>query len=291
MNALAQTPEKITPHNLEVEAGLIAAILRNNKVFDVIDARVSVDDFYAPVHRRLYELIAKIIRSGQVASLATLSHIIKTDALLQEIDAVGYVNKILESLTQAVNAVQFAQVIADLSIKRQLIAISDDISDRAYFPMDMDDNGARQIEAAEQALFQLSSAGTTVRKIVSLEDAGLAAIEAAGKAYKRGAGVVGVATGFTDLDRLLGGLHPSDLVIIAGRPAMGKTAFATNIALHAARNFAPGDSGDTPKAGARVLFFSLEMAADQIAPRISATTARISCVKIRTGRIQAQQFY
>ncbi|MEM7196986.1 MAG: replicative DNA helicase [Pseudomonadota bacterium] len=286
-------PDRTVPVNLEVEAALIGAVLRQNRVYDVIGSLVTKEDFYSPAHQRIFALITRTITSGQVASLTTLRHVMQSDEQLREIDATSYIARILETMTSFFDAPQYSRIVRDLATKRRLIGIGEEIVSQAYNVADLDMRASDLIEQAEAQLFALASTGDDERKSVSVLDASLQAVTAAGKAYFSDGSIVGVTTGFRDLNEMLGGLHPSDLLIVAGRPAMGKTAFGTALAFNAAKEFEPETTSpaDPPKKGARVLFFSLEMAADQLGARIISQVAGIPSHRMRSGRITKDELH
>jgi len=276
------------PHNAEIEAALLGAILTNNRAFEKVSEILEPAHFYEPVHGRIYEAAARLIERGQVASPLTLRHFFEQDEGLAQVGGGQYLFDLAASVISVVNVADYARTIHDMYLRRQLIGLGEDVVNEAY-RHDLDKAATDQIEDAEQRLYDLATLGEAERGIVSLKHASLVAVEEAEQAFKREGHVVGVTTGLKDLDRKLGGLHPSDLIILAGRPSMGKTALATNIAYNAARAAKPADGGG-PGQSHRVLFFSLEMSAEQLATRILSQESAIPSDKIRRGEISNDEF-
>ncbi len=278
------------PHNSEIEAALLGAILTNNRAFEKVADFLHAEHFYEPVHGRIFEAATRLIERGQVASPRTLSHFFESDEALTEVGGGQYLFEIAASVVTVVNAADYGHTIHDMYLRRQLIGLGEDVVNDAY-RHDMDNEASSQIETAEQRLYDLASTGETERGAISLKQAALVALEEAEQAYKRDGHIVGVSTGLKDLDRKLGGLHPSDLIILAGRPSMGKTALATNIAFNAARAARPAtDDASEQPGNFRVLFFSLEMSSEQLATRILSERSGIPSDRIRRGEISGEDF-
>ncbi len=277
------------PHNAEIEAALLGAILTNNRAFEKVSELLEPTHFYEPVHGRIYEAAARLIERGQVASPLTLRHFFDKDQGLAQVGGGQYLFDLAASVVSVVNVVDYARTVHDMYLRRQLIGLGEDVVNEA-FCHDLERSATDQIEEAEQRLYDLATIGETERGIVSLKHASLVAVEEAEQAFKREGHVVGVSTGLKDLDRRLGGLHPSDLIILAGRPSMGKTALATNIAYNAARANKPTDGDRQAGETHRVLFFSLEMSAEQLATRILSQESGIPSDKIRRGEISNDEF-
>ena len=277
------------PHNAEIEAAVLGAILTNNRVFEKVADFLSAEHFYEPVHGRIFEAARRLIERGQVAGPLTLRQYFEKDEALEEVGGGQYLYDLAASVVSVVNVEDYGRTIHDLYLRRQLIGLGEDVVNEA-FRHDMDAPAISQIEQTEQRLYELATVGETERGVVALKQASLIALEMAELAYKREGHVVGVTTGLHDLDRRLGGLHPSDLLILAGRPAMGKTALATNIAYNAARAIKPRESDTDPERTHRVLFFSLEMSAEQLATRILSQQSGVSSDRIRRGEITAEEF-
>jgi len=288
---IERTEIRIPPHNAEIEAALLGAILTNNRAFERVGDFLRAEHFYEPVHGRIYDALGKLIEQGQIASPLTLKHFFEKDEALAAVGGSQYLFDLAASVVTVINATDYGRTIYDLFLRRQLIELGEDVVNDAYEP-DIDSPAAAQIETAEQRLYDLSNSGELERGFTPLGDAMRMAVESAEEAFKRDGHVVGVTTGLRDLDTKLGGLHPSDLLILAGRPAMGKSALAANIAFNAASAFNErvDENGRTITEGGHVLFFSLEMSAEQLAARILAEQARISSDAIRRGDISSEEF-
>ncbi|PPR61087.1 MAG: Replicative DNA helicase [Alphaproteobacteria bacterium MarineAlpha4_Bin2] len=279
------------PHNTEIEAALIGAILTNNRGLEKVSELLRPEHFYEPVLGRIYDAASKLIEQGQVASPPTLKHYFERDPALTDVGGAEFLYDLAANAVMIVNAEELGRSIYDLYLKRELIAVGEDIVNEAYEP-NIDIKASDQLEAAEQRLYDLAATGQTERSYYEIADAAKLALQAAEEAYKRETHIVGVTTGFRELDTMLGGLHRSDLLILAGRPSMGKTALATNIAFNAAKAFREivDEYGRTTVEGGHVLFFSLEMSAEQLAGRILAEQSEVPSDKIRRGDISADEF-
>ena len=291
------------PHNTEIEAALLGALLTNNRAFDKMTDFLRPDHFFEPVHARIFDAIGKLIERGQVASPQTLRHLFETDELLKDVGGAQYLYELAASVVSVINAGDYAKTVHDLYLRRELIGLGEDVVNDAYAG-DIEISAQDQIEGTEQRLYDLATTGDVERGAVDLSSASKTALKMAEDAFKHKGKVVGVTTGLSLLDRKLGGLHPSDLIILAGRPSMGKSALATNIAFNAAkaaqkkmkeaktRDSDPGDSGpdDTGPSGP-VLFFSLEMAAEQLATRILSEQSEVPSDQIRRGEVEQNEFH
>ena len=289
------TPERglrEPPHNLEVEAALLGAVLRNNRAFEHVGDLLSAEHFYAPEHQRIYSAIRQITEKGQIANATTLSHVMDTDPLIREVGGGSYLFELAANVVTVINAKDYAETIRDLHLKRELIGLGEDVVNEAYDLEDLEDTAERQIERAEHRLYTLATTGEVDRGVATLKSAVELALESAEQAYKRDTHLVGVTTGFRDVDQMLGGLHRSDLLILAGRPSMGKTSLATNMAFNAAKayNRREDENGNVFEEGGKVLFFSLEMSAEQLASRILSEQSRVASDKIRRGEIETDEF-
>ncbi len=269
------------PNNIEAEQSIIGSILISNEIFDEINTFVSSKDFYDPMHQRIFSAIEKLIYSGMLANPITLKNHFENDD--DKINIPEYLVKITKFSTSNRQAIEYSKIVYDLYVKRQLIKLSEEIIDTAKLN-DIDKNSQTIIENSEKSLFDLAEKGSFSNTIVKFDEALKLTIDMASTAYKNDEGIVGVPTGLRDLDEKLGGLHKSDLLIIAGRPSMGKTALATNIAFNAAKKF----QQDGKKTS--VAFFSLEMSSEQLSTRILAEQSRIKSNDIRRGRISEDQF-
>src|SRR5690606_12576632 len=283
-----EVPLRVPPHNYEAEQALLGAILANNLVLDRVSEFLLPEHFADAVHGRIYEAATKLIQRGQIANVLTLKNMFDQDAALAEVGGAQYLARLTNSVVTIINAEDYGRAIHDAYLRRQLINLGEEIVNDAY-AYDVDVTALDQIEKAEQQLFQLAETGQTERSLKSLDDALATAITMAEAAYKRASHVTGVTTGLIDLDKKLGGLHPSDLIILAGRPSMGKTALATNIAFNAAKAYHDSKDKENPE-GAQVAFFSLEMSAEQLATRILSERTEISSDRIRRGDLTDEAF-
>ena len=272
---------RLTPSDIETEQALLGAILINNDAFERVSSFLQPEHFHEPLHQRIYEAIGRVIRKGQLASPVTLRPYFALDASMKEVGGPDYLAEIVRFAPTVINAIDFARMIFDLAQRRELIRVGEEIVNTAYDPP-IDLSPGEQIEEAEKQLYSIAEKSRFGGGFRSFKVAMAGAIEAAEKAYQSPSHVTGVPTGFRDLDNLLGGLQKSDLIILAARPGMGKTSFATNIAFHAAREWMRSEG----KSGARVAFFSLEMSAEQLATRMIAEQAEVSGSKIRRGKIE-----
>ncbi len=280
------------PHNFEAEQALLGAILINNEAYSRVSEFLCAEHFYDPVHGRIYAACATLIERHQIANPVTLKPLFEADDALAEVGGAKYLARLAASAVTVINAGDYGRTIFDLHLRRRLIELAMEMREQAFNPA-LDSSGTQQIEAVEQHLFDLATTGEYEGGFRSFTDVLTSAIEIAEAAYKREGKLTGTPTGFTDLDRLLGGLQRSDLVILAGRPSMGKTALATNIAYHAARTCRREvDEHGTQKVvdGAVVGFFSLEMSAEQLATRILSEAAAVGSDKIRKGDLSNADF-
>ncbi len=269
------------PNNIEAEQSVIGSILVSNEMFDEINMIVTSKYFYDPMHQKIFSAIEKLIYSGMLANPITLKNYFEKEK--DEINVPDYLIKITKFSTAKRQTTEYSKLIYDLFVKRELIKISENIIDTAKLN-DLDHDGQSIIENFERSLFDLAEKGSFSSQLVKFDEAMRMTIEMASNAYKNDEGIVGVPTGLTDLDDRLGGLHKSDLLIIAGRPSMGKTALATNIAFNAAKKIQEDSRKST------IAFFSLEMSSEQLSTRILAEQSRIKSNDIRRGRISEDQF-
>jgi len=285
-------PERTPPANYEAEQQLLGALLANNKAYDRVAEFLEPRHFADERHARIYEAIGQLIQRGSQADPITLKNRFEADQTLTEIGGAQYLARLARAVTAIVNAHDYARLIHDLALRRELIAVGEDMVNDAY-AQDLERPAAGQIESAEQKLFDLSKTGVGEGGFRPFAQTLTAAIDMAEAAYKRDSHVTGVTTGLIDLDKKLGGLHPSDLVVLAARPSMGKTALATKIAFNAAEAYRErvGDDGRKEVIeGAKVAFFSLEMSAEQLATRILSEETEIPSDKIRRGEVREQDF-
>ena len=269
------------PNNIEAEQSVIGSILVSNEIFDEINMIISSKNFYDPMHQKIFAAIEKLIYSGMLANPITLKNYFEKEK--DEINVPDYLIKITKFSTSSRQTIEYSKLVYDLFVKRELIKISENVIDTAKLN-DLDHDGQSIIENFEKSLFDLAEKGSFSSSLVKFDEAMKMTIEMASNAYKNDEGIVGVPTGLTDLDDRLGGLHNSDLLIIAGRPSMGKTALATNIAFNAAKKIQEDGRKST------IAFFSLEMSSEQLSTRILAEQSRIKSNDIRRGRISEEQF-
>ncbi len=282
----------VLPHNIEAEQQLLGAILTNNEVYDRIAGLVKPTHFFDPVHQRIFERAAARIQKNALASPVTLKPFFEDDAGLKELGGPGYLVRLAGAAISAFAARDYAQMIYDLAVRRALIELGRDIS-AAAAKVDIVNEPKEQIVEAEQRLYKLGEQGTSERGFQSFLKAAVEAVNHANAAYQRGGGLSGISTGLTDLDKKLGGLHPSDLLILAGRPSMGKTALATNIAFNIAKAHRRGrlhDGTEGSVEGGVVGFFSLEMSAEQLAARILSEASEVPSEQIRRGDMREDEF-
>jgi replicative DNA helicase len=272
---------KELPNNIEAEQSVIGSILVTNEIFDEISTVISNINFYDPMHQKIFNAIESLIYKGMLANPITLKNYFEDEK--DALNVPEYLVKITKFSTSVRQAIEYSKIIYDMFVRRELIKISEQTIDNAKIN-DVDTNGQDIIEKSERLLFDLAEKGSFNSSLVKFDDAVKQTIEMASAAYKNEGGIVGVPTGLRDLDDKLGGLHQSDLIIIAGRPSMGKTSLATNIAFNAARSLQ--DSGKKSS----IAFFSLEMSSEQLSTRILSEQARIASNDIRRGRISDEQF-
>jgi len=267
-------------------------LLRDNRGYEKVAEVLRPEHFSVPVHQRVYGYAAKLIDAGQEARPTTLRHLLEQDPLMAEAGGISYLYELIANVVTVLNVASYAETIRDLYLKRELIRLGETVVNEAYDVSDPLDTAEKQVERAEHHLYTVVTTGRFNDGLVSLKDATALALDSAEKAFRKETHVVGVTTGFRPVDNLLGGLHPSDLVILAGRPAMGKTALATTIAYNAARRYRSfkDQHGRTIEEGGKVLFFSMEMSAEQLAGRLLSAAARVSSDKIRRGDITEQQY-
>ncbi len=280
------------PHNNEAEQALLGAVLVNNAAYHRVAEFLRPEFFADAVHGRIFAASAKLIERGQVANPVTLKNLFDQDGALAEIGGAAYLARLAASVVTIINAEDYGRTIHDLHLRRQLITIGEDVVNDAY-RHDLDHAAEQQIEAAEKQLFDLAESGQAEGGFQNFQAALSEAIVMAEAAFKRSGHVTGVASGFIDLDKRLGGLHPSDLIILAARPSMGKTSLATNIAFNAAKAYRAGKGEDgrpVTEDGGVIGFFSMEMSAEQLAMRILAEESGVPSDRIRRGDVGNEDF-
>jgi replicative DNA helicase len=288
-----RAPESLQlPQNIEAEAALLGAMMIDNRLAD--DLMESLEDlhFFEPVHGRIFKTIKALRATDMLATPVTLKPMFESDPGMRELGGPSYLAQLTSNPAGLIGARQFAKQIYDLALLRELVTVGRKLVDTA---MDTSEevNPRAQIEAAEEALFQVAADGGTTNTVKTFNQASKIALDMAQRALNSGGGVAGVTTGLDTLNSRIGGLHHSDLIILAGRPGMGKTSLATNIAYNAARRLMDDIRiGIEPKKsiGAKVAFFSLEMSADQLATRVLSEQSRISSEALRMGKISKTEF-
>ena len=269
------------PNNVEAEQAVIGSILVSNEIFDEINTVISYQNFYDPMHQKIFNSIESLIYKGMLANPITLKNYFKDEK--DDLNIPEYLVKITKFSTSTRQAIEYSRIIYDMFVRRELIKISEQTIDTAKLN-DLETNGQTIIENSEKLLFDLAERGSFNSSLIKFDEAMKQTIEMASAAYKNEEGIVGVPTGLRDLDDRLGGLHQSDLIIIAGRPGMGKTALATNIAFNAAQKIQSSGKKSS------IAFFSLEMSSEQLSTRILAEQSRIKSNDIRRGKISDDQF-
>ena len=271
--------ENKQPSNLEAEQALLGSILINNDIIDEISTIVSSSIFYDPAHVKIYEVIESLNNKGMIANPITLKNFFEKDNMLNEVGGTEYLIKLTRFSGSAKQAIDYAKIIHEMYLRRELVLISDKLSTDTLNANDHEQNAENIIESTERSLFDLAERGSFTQSFLKFNQALDQTIQMATMAMQSDQGIVGVPTGLTDLDEKLGGLHKSDLVILAGRPGMGKTALATNIAYHAAQNLLSRQEKSS------IAFFSLEMSSEQLSTRILSEQARIKSDDIRRGKV------
>ena len=297
MNNIVNSPllglsQRLPPSNAMAEQALLGALLANNRAYERVSEFLLPIHFNDPIHGRVYQAIQRRVESGQLADPVTLKAEFEHSGILNEVGGTAYLAQLLSSMVGIINAGEYGKVIHDSWLRRQLIEIGQTVVDNA-FGADAELDGTAQIEAAEQALFEIATeSGGKDGGFMSLERALVEAINGAERAFHQEGHISGLTTGLRDVDAKLGGLHASDLVILAGRPGMGKTALATKIAFGAARALLRKalDAGPDVQPKQQVAIFSLEMSAEQLATRLLSEESLISADRIRRGDIGQREF-
>jgi replicative DNA helicase len=283
---------RTAPHNIELEQALLGAILVNNDAYYRVSDFLEPQHFFEPIHQQIFEVAASLVRVGKPATPVTLKTFLPGDLDVAGLTASQYLARLAAEATTVINAGEYGRGIYDLAIRRALIGIGEAMVNTAY-DAGVDDSPSVQIEAAERSLYEIAETGRYDGGFQRFAEALTTAVEMAAHAYERDGKLSGLATGLKDLDRMMGGLQKSDLLIVAGRPGMGKTALATNIAYNVARAWegeVRADGTMESKNGGIVGFFSLEMSAEQLATRIISEQSEIPSNRIRRGDIQPSDF-
>ena len=283
---------RTAPQNVEAEQALLGAILVNNEAFYRVSDFLEPQHFFEPVHKAIFEVAGQLIRANKVATPVTIKTFLPTDLAIGDINLATYIARLAAEATTIINAEDYGRTVYDLALRRSLIGIGEDMVNVAY-DATVEQTPAAQIEEAEKQLFDLAEKGQYGAGFQSFDTALTSAIDLASAAYKRDGHLSGLATGLDDMDRLMGGLQSSDLIIVAGRPGMGKSALATNVGFNIAkawRGELQPDGAMKTVDGGIVGLFSLEMSAEQLATRIIAEQSGVSSANIRRGRIDESDF-
>ncbi len=296
-NIVALNPSKSAtdlapPFNEQAEREMLGALLLDNRVMDQVGDFLRGDHFYVPSHQRIFSAVERLINKGQLASPTTLKGYFEADGDLSHVGGAEYLEGLKNAVTTTIGMKDIGGTVYDLYLRRELLTIGEQMSqDARPSPTQIGIEATHLIEQAELRLFNLATAGEAERGFTSFNKALANSIAIAEKAYQSDGHVVGLTSGFRDINRRMGGLHPSDLVILAGRPSMGKTALATNIAFNAAKAYVQSAKGSDgkPKEGGPIAFFSLEMSTEQLATRILSSAARIPSERIRRGEIKKDE--
>jgi replicative DNA helicase len=287
--------QRVPPSNLQAEQALLGALLANNKAYERVSEFLAPEHFADPVHGRIFRAIQRRVEAGQLADVVTLRPEFEHSGLLDEVGGPAYLAQLLTAMIGIINAGEYGRMVHDSWLRRQLVDVGEEVVNRA-FGAEPELDAKMQLEAAEQRLFDLAKDGGAEGGFVTFERALTDAVLAAERAFSTPGGVSGLSSGLRDLDAKTGGLHPSDLLIIAGRPGMGKTALATKIAFGAAQALVREAREKSEDPGVEVVprgtvaIFSLEMSADQLAARLLSEASRISGDKIRRGDISQRDF-
>jgi len=280
------------PHNVEAEAALLGALMIDNRIAEDVQIKLRPEHFFEPLHGRIYEQILRLLDRNMIASPVTLRPLFEADEEMKQVGGPAYLAQLTGSGAAIIGARDFAEQVYDLALLRALVGVGREMVEKALDTSEeVEPRG--QIEQAEAALYRVAEDGGGEGSVKSFAQATKLAVQMAEKALNTGGGLSGVTTGLDSINVKTGGLHHSDLIILAGRPGMGKTSLATNFAFNAAqryvRDLEDGIAADK-SAGAAVAFFSLEMSADQLATRILAENSGISGENLRMGKISQHDF-
>ena len=284
--------DELMPHSIEAEQQLLGGLLNNNDLYYSLEDKVDPEHFYDPVHSRIFEIISTRIKDGKLASAVTVKTFLTEDEGLKELGGSSYLAQLMAGSVASSAIKDYSKLVYDLAIRRELIILGQEISSRAQ-SIKVDEQPEEQIILAEQNLYKIGDSGKSETGFKSFLKALGEAVQVANAAHHRDGNLAGISTGFIDLDKKMGGLHSSDLIILAGRPSMGKTSLATNIAYNIAKSFKKNDNADGTSEtvnGGIVGFYSLEMSAEQLAARILSETAEIPSEQIRRGDMTESEF-
>ena len=275
--------ENKQPCNIEAEQALLGSILVNNDIIDEISNTIKSYIFFDPAHIKIYDVIVNLNNRGMIANPITLKNFFEKDNMLNDVGGTEYLVKLTRFSSSSKQAVDYAKIIHEMYLRRQLILISDKLSSETLNASSKEQNAESIIEGTEKSLFDLAERGSFSQSFIQFNKALDQTIQMATLAMQNDQGIVGVPTGLSELDEKLGGLHKSDLIILAGRPSMGKTALATNIAYNAAQNILKRQEKSS------IAFFSLEMSSEQLSTRILSEQARIRSDDIRRGKVTEEE--
>ena len=284
--------DELMPHSIEAEQQLLGGLLNNNDLYYSLEDKIDPEHFYDPVHSRIFEIISTRIKDGKLASAVTVNTFLTEDEGLKELGGSSYLAQLMAGSVASSAIKDYSKLVYDLAIRRELIILGQEISSRAQ-SIKVDEQPEEQIILAEQNLYKIGDSGKSETGFKSFLKALGEAVQVANAAHHRDGNLAGISTGFIDLDKKMGGLHSSDLIILAGRPSMGKTSLATNIAYNIAKSFKKNDNADGTSEtvnGGIVGFYSLEMSAEQLAARILSETAEIPSEQIRRGDMTESEF-
>ena len=283
---------RTAPHNIEVEQALLGAILVNNDAFYRVSDFLKPEHFMEPLHGEVFRVASEMIRATKIANPVTIKTFLPADEKVGDMSIAQYLARLAAEATTIINAEDYGRSVYDLATRRNLITIGEDMVNIAY-DAPVETSPSEQIEDAERRLFDLAEKGGSDAGFNTFGNAMNIALDMAAAAYQRDGGLSGIATGIDALDSRMGGLQPSDLIVLAGRPGMGKTSLATNIAFNVAHNYkgdVAADGSPSTLDGGVVGFFSLEMSSEQLATRIISEQAEVSSSKIRRGEITEADF-
>lgn len=291
-HSVPQDTEGKLPVSLDSEQAILGAILFDNEIFYRVSAFLKGEHFFDPVHQLIFDAAGDLINSGRLASPVTIDTYLANAQGYLDAGGKRYLEQLAANVPSTAGATDYARIVFDLSVCRGLMTIGSEMTDRAKVAT-LDDHPSQQLQDAEQALYKLAETGKYGGGFKSFRTAITESIELANAAVKRDGGLAGVSSGLKDLDRMMGGLHPSDLIILAGRPSMGKSSLGVNVGVNVARAWRTEKQADgvlKTVEGGVVGLFSLEMSAEQIATRIISDFARVPSEKIRRGEVDQPQF-
>ena len=287
-----KNPADPAPHSIEAEQQLLGGMLNNNDLFYSLEEKIKPHHFYDPVHSRIFDVVSNRVKDGKLASAVTVNTFLTEDEGLKELGGSAYLAQLMAGSVASSAIKDYSKLVYDLAVRRELIFLGQEISARAQ-SIKVDEKPEEQIISAEQSLYKIGDVGKSETNFKSFLNALGDAVKTANAAYLRDGNLAGISTGFIDLDKKMGGLHSSDLIILAGRPSMGKTSLATNIAYNIAKSFKRRENTDGSSEtlnGGFVGFFSLEMSAEQLASRILSETSEIPSEQIRRGDMTESEF-